>query len=293
MAIKFLANVAMVDPSFYIPLAQAAEEAGYDGVSVPDSIFYPHQASSRYPYNADGTRQFLENKPFIEPLIATAAMGAATSRVLFYSSVLKLPIRHPVIFAKEVTSLAVMVDERFRLGVGSSPWPEDYAAVGLGWEGRGERFDECIEIVRGLCTGDYFSFDGRYYKFGPLKLNPVPSRPVPVLIGGHADANLRRAARIGDGWISAGCSTEQLAAWLERLHALRVEYVREHLPFEVHATTEDSFSATGTQRLEMLGVTHTSGGFGRFNPYGLEADPETLQEKLDNLRRYADEVLKR
>jgi probable F420-dependent oxidoreductase len=289
---KFLANVAMADPSFYIPLAQAAEEAGYDGVSVPDSIFYPQEASSRYPYNEDGTREFLENKPFIEPLIAVAAMGTATSRISFYSSVLKLPIRHPVIFAKEVSSLAVMVNERFRLGVGSSPWSEDYVAVGLAWERRGPRFDECIEIVRGLCAGDYFGFDGRYYNFAPLKLNPVPSRPLPVLIGGHADANLRRAARTGDGWISAGSSTEQLAGRLERLRALRVEYGREQLPFEVHATTEDSFSAGGVRRLETLGVTHTGGGFGRFNPYGLEADPETLQEKLDNLRRYADEVMR-
>ena len=290
---KFLANVAMVDPSFYIPLAQAAEEAGYDGVSVPDSIFYPQEASSRYPYNSDGTRQFLENKPFIEPLIATAVMSATTSRITFYSSVLKLPIRHPVIFAKEVSSLAVMVGERFCLGVGSSPWSEDYVAVGLSWDGRGRRFDECIEIVRGLCTGDYFGFDGHYYKFAPLKLNPVPSEPVPVLIGGHSDANLRRAARIGDGWISAGSSTEQLAVRLERLRTLRLEYGREQLPFEVHATTEDSFSAAGVRRLETMGVTHTGGGFGRFNPYGVEADPETLQEKLGNLRRYADEVMGR
>jgi probable F420-dependent oxidoreductase len=289
--VKFVASVAMVDPAFYVPLARAAEEAGYDAVSVPDSIFYPEHATSTYPYNADGTREFLENKPFIEPLIAISAMAAVTSRVHFYTSVLKLPIRHPVIFAKEVSSLAVMTGGRIRLGVGSSPWREDYAAMGLEWEGRGTRFDECIEIIRGLCAGGYFGFDGLFYRFDPVKLNPVPDRPVPVLIGGHGDTNIRRAARLGDGWISAGSTTGQLAIWLDRLSELRAEHGRDRQPFEVHATTEDSFSAAGVRRLEDMGVTHTGGGFGRFNPYGMDPDPETLQEKIDNLRRYADEVI--
>jgi probable F420-dependent oxidoreductase len=289
---KFLAGVAMADPTFYVPLARAAEDAGYDSVSVPDSICYPREASSRYPYNADGTREFLENKPFIEPLIAVAAMGAATSTIQFHTSVLKLPIRHPVIFAKEVSSVAVVVDGRFNLGVGTSPWREDYDVVGLSWEGRGDRFDECVGIVRGLCAGGYFGFEGRFYQFDPVKLNPVPDREVPILIGGHGDANLRRAARLGDGWISAGSTTERLRETLARLSALRAEYGRENLPFEIHATTEDSFTPDGVRRLEEMGVTHTSGGFGRFNPYGIEADPESLQEKIDNLRRYSDEVMK-
>jgi probable F420-dependent oxidoreductase len=289
---KFLAGVAMANPSFYVPLAQAAEAAGYDSISVPDSIAYPETAKSSYPYNADGTREFLENKPFVEPLIAIAAMGSATSTITFHTSVIKMPIRHPVIFAKEVSSLAVMVGDRFRLGVGTSPWPEDYELVGLPWQGRGERFDECIQIVRGLGSGDYFGFDGRHYRFEPVKLNPVPTTPVPVLIGGHGDANLRRAARLGDGWISAGSTTAQLAAMLTRVSALRVDYGRDQLPFEIHATTEDSFSSAGVRRLEEMGVTHTAGGFGRFNPYGLETDPESLQEKIDNLRRYADDVMR-
>ena len=288
---KFLANVAMTDPSYYVPLARAAEEAGYDSVSVPDSICYPQTSDSSYPYNMDGTREFLENKPFIEPLIAVAAMGTATERIHFHTAVIKMPIRHPVIFAKEVSSLAVLVGNRFHLGVGSSPWPDDYAVVGLPWKGRGGRFDECIEIVRGLCAGGYFGYRGRHYAFEPVKVNPVPTEPVPVLIGGHGEANLRRAARIGDGWITAGSTTEQLAGMLAQLSKLRVEYGRDHLPFEIHATTEDSFTPEGVARLEEMGVTHTAGGVGRFNPYGLEADPESLGEKVDNLRRYAEQVI--
>ena len=290
---KFMAGVAMVDSSFYVPLARAAEEAGFDDVAVPDSICYPEASDSTYPYNADGTRQFLENKPFIEPLIAIAAMASATSRIGFCTSVLKLPIRHPVIFAKEVSSVAVLTGNRFRLGVGSSPWPEDYEVVGLPWSGRGARFDECIEIVRGLCSGAYVSHAGEHYQFPSIKMHPTPTTPVPVLIGGHGEANIRRAARLGDGWISAGSTTTELATRLDLLARLRVEYGRQHLAFEVHATTEDSFSRPGIARLEEMGVTHTAGGFGRFNPYGLEEDTESLGEKIDHLRRFADEVIAR
>ena len=281
----------MIDPTFYLPVARAAEEHGFDSIAVPDSIAYPRESSSKYPYNPDGTREFLENKPFIEPMTAIAAMGVATEHIEFHTFVLKMPMRHPVVLAKEATSVAVLTGDRLVLGVGSSPWPDDYEIVGLPWERRGRRFDECIDIVRGLGAGGYFGYDGDFYEFPPIKLNPVPARPIPIMIGGHSDANLRRAARVADGWMAAGGSTEDVVRWVTRLQELRREYGRDHEPFDVYATSIDSFSADGIRRLEDLGVTHTSGGFGRFNPYGAEADTETLQEKIDNLRRYADDVI--
>jgi probable F420-dependent oxidoreductase len=288
---KFTTTIAMIDPSFYVPIAQAAETHGFDSIAVPDSIAYPQESSSTYPYNFDGTRQFLENKPFIEPLTAIAAMSVATERIEFHTFVLKMPMRHPVVLAKEATSLAVVTGDRFVLGVGSSPWPDDYEIVGLPWERRGKRFDECIDIVRGLSAGGYFEYHGECYDFPPIKLNPVPERPLPIMIGGHSDANLRRAARSCDGWMAAGGSPEEITQWVTRVESLRREYGRDRDPFDVYATSIDSFSADGIKRLEDLGVTYTSGGFGRFNPYGVEADTETLQEKIDNLKRYADDVI--
>jgi probable F420-dependent oxidoreductase len=288
---KFTATVAMIDPAFYVPVAQAAEENGFDSIAVPDSIAYPRESSSSYPYNYDGTREFLENKPFIEPMTAIAAMGAATERIEFHTFVLKMPMRHPVVLAKEATSVAVVTGNRLVLGVGSSPWPDDYEIVGLPWERRGKRFDECIDIVRGLSKGGYFEYHGEFYDFPSIKLNPVPEQPLPIMIGGHADANLRRAARTCDGWMAAGGSPEDVTRWVTRLQDLRREYGREREPFDIYATSIDSFSADGIKRLEDLGVTHTAGGFGRFDPYGVEADSERLQDKVDNLKRYADDVI--
>ena len=288
---KFIANISMCDPSFYVPLAKAAEEAGYDTIAVPDSIAYPKESSSTYPYNFDGTREFLENKPFIEPTVAIASMAAVTSTIEFHTFVIKLPIRHPVIYAKDVTSLAVMTGDRFVLGVGSSPWPDDYEIVGLPWAARGRRFDECIEVIKGLAAGGYFEYHGEFYDFPAIKMLPVPSRPLPILVGGHAEVNLRRAARLADGWMGAGGMYEDLVPMVEQLNEFRREYGRENEPFAIYATSAESFTADGIQRLEDLGVTHTAGGFGRFNPYGLETDPESLQEKIDNFNRYADDVI--
>ena len=288
---KFIAAIAMTDPTFIVPMAQAAEDAGYDVIAVPDSIAYPLESDSTYPYTPDGSREFLEHKPLVEPLIAIATMAAVTSHIRFVTNVLKLPVRQPVIFAKELTTLAVLSGERVALGVGTSPWPDDYEIVGLPWARRGRRFDECIEIIRGLATGGYFAFDGEHYRFPAIKLNPTPVGPVPILIGGHGDANLRRAARIGDGWISAGMSDERLAATLARLRELRAEHGRSDDPFEIHATTGDSFSLDGIKRLEAAGVTHTMGGFSAANPYSPEPDTESLQAKIDALRAFGDNII--
>ena len=192
---KFTTPIAMIDPSFYIPLARAAEEAGFDSIAVPDSIAYPQQSSSKYPYNPDGTREFLENKPFLEPMIAIAAMGVATERIEFHTFVLKMPMRHPVMLAKEATSVAVLTDNRLVLGVGTSPWPDDYEILGLPWERRGRRFDECIDIVQRALGRRLLRVRGRVLRLPADQAQPDPDPPIPILIGGHSDANLRRAAR--------------------------------------------------------------------------------------------------
>ncbi|HSS11188.1 MAG TPA: TIGR03619 family F420-dependent LLM class oxidoreductase, partial [Acidimicrobiales bacterium] len=282
---------SMINPSYYVPLARTAEEVGFDAIALADSICYPEQSDSKYPYTPDGNREFLEKKPFLEPLTLIAALSSVTSRIEFLTSVLKLPIRHPVVLGKQVTSVAVLSNDRLQLGVGSSPWPDDYETVGLPWQGRGRRFDECIEILRGLATGHYFSYDGQCYQVPSIKLNPPPTRPIPILIGGQSDANLRRAARIGDGWISAGSTTEQLADWIRTLRQLRRDHRRDESSFAIHATTPDSFSMDGVRHLEEMGVTHTGGGFSSFNPYQVELDSEPLDAKVAALQYYAETVI--
>ncbi|MCP4903844.1 MAG: LLM class flavin-dependent oxidoreductase, partial [bacterium] len=147
---RFAYHATMCAPAFYLPLARAAEEAGFDSFTLPDSICYPEESDSQYPYNGTGDREFLDGVPFLEPFVAIPAMAAITSKIRFTTSVMKLAIRQPVIVAKQLSSIAVMTDQRFAFGVGISPWPDDFAACQVPWEKRGQRMDEMMDIVRGL-----------------------------------------------------------------------------------------------------------------------------------------------
>jgi probable F420-dependent oxidoreductase len=287
---RFSYAESMIDPTMYLPLARAVEDAGYDAMVVPDSICYPKVSDSTYPFSPDHTREFLEDKPFIEPFSLIPAMGAVTERIRFITFVLKLPMRHPLLVAKQATSVAVMTQNRLSLGVGTSPWPEDYQLCGVPWEGRGRRMDEAVAIVRGLSAGGYFEFHGEAYDLPSVKISPTPSEPIPILVGGHAPAALRRAAR-ADGWLHGGGDPADLPRLLEKLGRIRQEEGTADRPFEVHVISMDAFSLDGVRRLEEQGVTDVIVGF-RW-PYSVGPDTETLQTKLDNLRRFADQMIRK
>ena len=284
---RFSYAESMCDPAQYLPLAKAAEEAGWTSFVIPDSICYPEVSDSKYPYFGDGNREFLEDKPFIEPFSLIPAMGAVTERLRFTTFVVKLPIRHPVLVAKSVSSVAVMTNNRFGFGVGLSPWPEDFQVTGTEWKTRGKRMDEMIEIIRGLTRGGFFAYQGKHYDIPSIKMCPVPSQPVPILIGGHTEPALRRAARLGDGWMHAGGDQETLERLRKQLAELRREYGREREPFEVHVISFDGFNLDGVRRLADIGVTDVLIGFR--NVYDKDTMP--LQKKIDSLRMFAEHVI--
>jgi probable F420-dependent oxidoreductase len=303
---RFSYAESMTDPSFYAPLARAAEEAGYHSMVIPDSICYPRHAESTYPYNPDGSREFLEDKAFLEPFSLIPALGAVTSRIRFTTFVVKVPIRNPVLLAKQVTSTAVLTGNRLVLGVGTSPWREDYDVLGVAWANRGRRLDESIAVVRGLAAGGYFEHHGEIYDVPAIKIAPVPSEPIPVLIGGHSDAALRRAARLGDGWMHGGGDPADLPRLLARLAEFRRQAVAEgdtgeglpRMPggrppggnaYEIHVISLDAYTVDGVRRLEEQGVTDVIIGF-RW-PYATGPDTEPLGKKIDSLRRFADDVI--
>lgn len=286
---RFSLAESLCPPEQYAVLARAAEEVGFSAYTLPDSIAYPEVSDSTYPYTPDGDRRFLEDKPFIEPFSLIPALAMVTSTLRFHTFVVKLPIRHPVLVAKQVASVAVMSQNRFSFGVGLSPWPDDFRLTGVPWEGRGKRMDEMIAIIRGLMKGGFFSFEGQHFQLESHKICPVPSEPVPILIGGHSDAALRRAATIGDGWMHAGGAAEELEGLLSRLNELRREAGREREPFEVHVISMEAYTKDGLRRLEDLGVTDVIVGFR--NAY--EPDVMPLEKKLSKLRRYGETMILR
>ena len=269
-------------------LARAAEEAGFNSVCIPDSLFYPKATESEYPYNDTETvRQYIGSSPFIEPFIAMATMAAVTSRIRFYPSVLKVPVRQPLVLAKLLTSLAAVSNGRVALGAGLSPWKEDFTYNGVRFERRGVLMDECIAIIRGVMTGEYFEYHSENYDFGPLKMNPVPEKPVPILIGGHAAPALKRAARIGDGWISANSDYESLSKLIGELNGYRKEYgTADRKDFEVHVIDSNARTIADFQRLEALGATEAA--LIAWAPHTRDG-----QGQVDGIKRFGDAVIAR
>jgi probable F420-dependent oxidoreductase len=286
--VRFSFAESLTDPSFYIPLAKAAEDAGYHSMTIADSIAYPFESDSKYPYTPDGSREFLDGKDIVEAFVLTAALGAVTTKLRFNFFVLKLPVRHPALTAKQAGSLAALTGNRLGLGVGTSPWPEDYELVGVPFDKRGKRMDECVEIVKGLTTGDYFEFHGEFYDIPKTKMSPAPTQPIPILVGGHADVALRRAARL-DGWMhGGGSSPEELDRLIARVNKFREEEGKTGL-FEIHVISMDAYTVDGIKRLEDKGVTDAIVGF-RY-PYIIGPDPEPLEKKIRNLERFAEKVI--
>lgn len=286
---RFTYAEAMTDVSYYAPLAQAAEAAGYTSMTVADSLIYPRESDSTYPYTDTGDREFLLGKDFIETMIMCAHLFAHTTTLRLTPFVLKLPVRPPVLVAKQASSLAHLSGDRLGLGVGLSPWPEDFAALGVDWARRGKRMDECMDILRGLTSGEFFGYDGEFYQLEEVQQRPAPGRPIPLLVGGHADAALRRAVRRGDGWMHAGGDGEELDRLLTRLAEIRREEGDDRDDFEVHVISYDAYDPDGVKRLEDKGVTDCIVGFRV--PYIKGPDTEPLEKKIQHLESYAESVI--
>src|SRR5690606_21653512 len=122
--VRFTYAEAMTDPAYYLPLAKAADAAGYHAMTIADSIAYPFESDSTYPYTPDGSRACLDGKAFIEAFVLASVLSALTTTLRFNFFVLNLPLRPPALVAKQAGSLAALFGNRLGLGVGTSPWPE-------------------------------------------------------------------------------------------------------------------------------------------------------------------------
>ncbi|WP_435770266.1 TIGR03619 family F420-dependent LLM class oxidoreductase [Nocardioides sp. SYSU DS0651] len=290
---RFSFAEGMTHASYYAPLAQACEAAGYTSMTIADSLIYPEESDSKYPYTDTGDREFLLGKEFIETFILCAHLFAQTRTLRLTPFVLKLPVRPPVLVAKQASSLAFLSGNRLGLGVGLSPWREDFAAMGVPWERRGKRMDECMDIVRGLtqpgAEPTFFSYRGEFYEVDSLQQCPAPTERIPLLVGGHSDAALRRAVRKGDGWMHAGGDGEELDRLLARLAEIRREEGDTRDDFEVHVISYDAYTPDGVKRLADKGVTDCIVGFRV--PYIKGPDTEPLETKVKHLEQYAETVI--
>lgn len=286
---RFTLAPGCCDPGWYVPLARAAEAAGWDAVCVPDGLFYHARTSAPYPYTTDGSLPWGPETPFLDPWVLIATMAGATERIGFYPAVLKLAVRDPLLVAKQLSSCAVLSGERVSLGVGLSPTPEDFEALHCEWTRRGPRSAEMIEIIRGLLSGGMYEFHGHFYDFPALQIAPVPRNRVPILIGGFAEPVLRRAARLADGyigWENPRCELEQLAGVVRRIEGYRRDYGHDTGQFEYKFMPQVADTETCVY-LADIGVTDMICA-----PWLATHGPAAgLATRLDAIARFADAVI--
>jgi probable F420-dependent oxidoreductase len=282
---QYTCAIPMTPLDQLVGIAQTAEEVGFDNIALPDSIFYMEKQSADYPYTADGSRMWDENTPWVDPLIAAGAMGSVTSTLRFYTNVMKLGSRNPVLMARQVGSVANLTNNRFGFGVGIGWAPEEFEWCGQPYAKRGKRVDEMIEVIKLLLAGGMVEFHGEFYDFERLQMSPAPTAPVPFYVGGHTDVALKRAARVGDGWTSAMLTCDQLAEIIGKIKNLLAEYNRANDPFEYQAVCIDKFDVDGHRELAAAGVTDNIVMPWVFDGLGFDAP---LEAKQDSLKRYAD-----
>ncbi|GLY67147.1 TIGR03619 family F420-dependent LLM class oxidoreductase [Amycolatopsis taiwanensis] len=285
---KFTLSVAMNPLDQFAELARTAEENGFSAIALPDSLFYSEAVSAAYPYTLDGSRFWTEETPWSDPLIAVASMSAVTSEIFFYTSVLKLGSRNPVLLARQVASVAVLSGDRFGLGLGVGWAPEEFEWCGAPYQRRGRRVDEAIEVLRLILGGGMVSYHGEFFDFGKLRMSPAPAKRVPFYIGGHTEPALRRAAKVGDGWASAMMKLDDLRSTINRLGELRAEYGREAEPFEIQAVCVDRFGLDGYREQADIGVTDVITQPWVFDGVGFDGP---LQQKKDAIKKFADEII--
>jgi alkanesulfonate monooxygenase SsuD/methylene tetrahydromethanopterin reductase-like flavin-dependent oxidoreductase (luciferase family) len=164
--------------------------------------------------------------------------------------------------------------------------PEEFKWLSEDMPSRGARLDEMMEVIRRCLSPGWAEFHGKHYDFDKLIMSPVPAKPIPIYVGGHAAPALRRAATLGDGWVAAYANPVELKAVIPRLLSDRANSTRAKEPFEIIASTMEMPSIDEVRRLEEIGVTNLA-----IRPYA--ADAQTAEIKCTSIKRYGEEVIQR
>jgi probable F420-dependent oxidoreductase len=242
-------------PENLLRVARWAEALGLHGVWVSDHVALPRQPDSLYPGAADGRWPYPADTDWYDPLLSLAWIARAAPSLRLGTSVLILPLRHPVHVAKQVATLDLLTGGRVTLGVGVGWLREEYDFAGAPFERRGARADEMTALMRALWAGGPVDFDGPTWRVRGAQAHPLPvQRPVPILWGGQSDASLRRVARLGDGWHPSRIAPVRLRERLNYLRARCDETGRDFSSLRIVVRASDPLDAALLAAYGALGV---------------------------------------
>jgi probable F420-dependent oxidoreductase len=284
---KFGFSLAGLSPRHFTTVARHAEAAGFESVWLPDHLVFPAELPPTYLYSEDGNAPIDATVPLYDPWVLLGAIAAVTETIRLGTNVYVLPLRHPIVTARAVLTVDRISRGRITLGAGVGWLKEEFEIVGDSAANRGKRTDEIIPLLRRLWTEEVISHQGEYYDFPPLRFEPKPfQKPaIPIEIGGTSPAALRRAGRLGDGWIEIGAKDEEsFLAMRDVVLTAREQAGRGDERFIISASLGSGIEAV--KRAGELGID-------RFMinppaPIGQRMTAEMFTEAID---RFADEVM--
>lgn len=250
---------AKVSPANIVTAARWAEELGYHSVWVSDHVVLPEKVDSFYPYDAQGRWPYPATTPWVDPLLALAWAAAVAPSVKLGTSVMIVPLRHPILLAKQLSSLDFLAGGRVILGVGAGWMEEEFDLIGVPFERRGARTAEMIGLMQAFWRGETVNFRGEFYQVSDSQMHPRPVQPtIPIVWGGHSDAALKRVAQVGDGWHPTQITLDQLVEGVAKLHRFCEEVGRDPASVLVIARPGKVYpiNAETQARHQELGVQH-------------------------------------
>ena len=247
-------------PEHVSAVGRAVDERGFSSLWVAEHVVLFDEYASQYPYLESGRFPARPDVGLVEPFATLAFLAAVTTNVRLGTGVLLVPQRNPVYTAKSVTTVDWLSNGRVDLGIGVGWLAEEFAALGVPFEHRGERCDEYLAVMRSLWTDEVSSFHGSFYDLPPARQFPKPVQQPhpPIHVGGESNAALRRAARRTEGWYGYNLDPAGAAERVTKLRSLIADAGRQ--PSDVlvsvcpymHPVTEaevDAYAAAGVDQL--------------------------------------------
>jgi len=279
---KFGVALGALNPRVHEEATLEAERLGYESVWLPEHLVFT-RAMSRSPHLGEEHPPVPPDTPIYDAFAYLGYLAARTNTLRLGTHVYNIGLRHPFTAARGAQTVDVLSGGRFEFGVGASWLEEEWRATELDFATRGKRVDEAIEVCMQLFADATVTYHGEFFSFDDVVFEPKPvqqPRP-PILIGGESKAALRRAARLGDGWLGMGHTFESAAAQIKLLTGHRRLYERPpgepDFQIIVGGAVE---SRADVDRWEELGVTRLI-----VSPW------RRSREAIDGLRAFADRAL--
>ncbi len=242
-------------PELIADVARAIEERGFHAIWVPEHVVLFEDYEPNYPYARDG-RIGGFGKGMMEPFAALTFLAAHTSRVRLGTAICLVAQRNPIYTAKQVADLDFLSNGRVNFGIGLGWLKEEFAALQMPWEKRGQRANEHIAVMKALWCEETSSYDGELYKLPPSVMYPKPVQTPhpPIFVGGEGDPALRRVAELAQGWMGAGISPEDIGERIATLHGFLAERGRGADEVKIYSLPNRRPDGDRCRRLEDAGV---------------------------------------